>query len=164
MANPYDTLKAALIKAFGKTQAEKDQELLSLNSLGDKKLSELLQHMKNLNAELATLFKALFLAQLPPVVRRILATSSKTDIAELASEADRIMEVTRLTHDAQVNAASTVHGLTQRNQPGELCTGPGRSGTPMTRLPGLCKYQTSEIRQVNAHFQPESGNKQAGWQ
>ena len=28
--NPYNTLKAALIRAFGKTQAEKDQELLSL--------------------------------------------------------------------------------------------------------------------------------------
>ena len=33
-ANPYDTLKAVLIKAsFGKTQAEKDQELLCLNGL-----------------------------------------------------------------------------------------------------------------------------------
>ena len=40
--NSYDALKAALIKAFGKTQAEKDQELLSLNGLGDRKPSELL--------------------------------------------------------------------------------------------------------------------------
>ena len=63
--NPYNTLKAALIRAFGKTQAEKDQELLSLNGLGDRKPSELLQHMQNLNADPATLFKALFLAQLP---------------------------------------------------------------------------------------------------
>ena len=149
------------------TQAEKDQELLSLNGLGNKKPSELLQHMKNLNAESATLFKALFLAQLPPDVRRILATSSKTDIAELASEADRIMEVTRLTQDAQVNAAGTVRGSTQRNQPGELRTGPGRSGTPMTKLPGLCKYHSTFGDQARkctppCNFQPAPGNEQAG--
>ena len=70
-------MKAALIRAFGKTQAEKDQALLGLNGLGDRKPSELLQHMQNLNADPATLFKALFLAQLPPNVRRILSTSQK---------------------------------------------------------------------------------------
>ena len=44
--NPYETMKASLIRAFGKTQAEKDQALLSLNGLGDRKPSELLQHMQ----------------------------------------------------------------------------------------------------------------------
>ena len=44
--NPYDSMKASLIRAFGKTQAEKDQALLSLNGLGDRKPSELLQHMQ----------------------------------------------------------------------------------------------------------------------
>ena len=111
--NPYDARKAALIKAFGRTQVEKDQELLNLNGLGDKKPSELLQHMKNLNADPNTLFKALFLAQLPPDVRRILATSSKTDINELASEADQITEVARLTQDVQVNATSASRGPPQ---------------------------------------------------
>ena len=72
--NPYEAIKAAPVKAFGRTLAEKDQELLNLNGLGDKKPSELLQHMKNLNADPNTLFKALFLAQLPSDVRRILAT------------------------------------------------------------------------------------------
>ena len=91
--NPYNAIKAALVKAFGRTQAEEDQELLNLNGLGDKKPSELLQHMKNLNADPNTLFKALFLAQLSPDVQQILATSSKTDINELASETDRITEV-----------------------------------------------------------------------
>ena len=86
------------------TQAEKDQELLNLNGLGDKKPSELLQHMRNLNVDPETLFKALFLAQLPSEVRRILASSEKTDIADLALEADRITEVSKLTNDSQVNA------------------------------------------------------------
>ena len=105
--NPYDTMKASLIRAFCKTQAEKDQALLSLNGLGGRKPSELLQHMQNWNADPATLFKALFLAQLPPNVQRILSTLSKTEIADLALEADRITEVTRLTQDMQVNATGT---------------------------------------------------------
>ena len=97
-------LKAALIDAFGKTQAQKDQYFLNINGLGDKKLFELLQHMNNLNADPKTLFKALFLAQLPPEVRRILAMSEKTDIKDLAREGDRIMEVSKLSNDSQVNA------------------------------------------------------------
>ena len=57
---PYDTLKAALIEVFGKTQAQKDQDVLNINRLGDKKPSELLQHICNLNADPATLVKAFF--------------------------------------------------------------------------------------------------------
>ena len=132
--NPYDAIKAALIKAFGRTQVEKDQELLNLNGLGDKKPSELLQHMKNLNADPNTLFKALFLTQLPPDVRRILATSSKTDIDELATEADRITEVARLTQDVQVNAAGASRGPPQQSQ---------RGPRPMSKIPGLCKYHST---------------------
>ena len=60
--------------------------------------------MHNLNVDPAMLFKALFLAQLPSEVRRILASSEKTDIGDLAREADRITEVSKLTNDSQVNA------------------------------------------------------------
>ena len=35
--NKYNTLKKALIKTFGKSQAQKDAELLNLNGLGDKR-------------------------------------------------------------------------------------------------------------------------------
>ena len=63
--NPYDELKKTLIDIFGKSQAEKDQEILDFNGLGDKKPSELLQHMLNLNADPKTLFKAFF-RQLKP--------------------------------------------------------------------------------------------------
>ena len=119
--NPYDAMKTALIRVFGKTQAEKDQTLLGLNGLGDRKPSELLQHMQNLNADPATLFKALFLAQLPPDVQRIFTKSSKTEIADLALEADRITEVTRLTQDTQINATETSQV--------PLCSGPSKALT-----------------------------------
>ena len=100
---PYDAIKKALIKAFGKSQSQKDQELLNLNGLGDRKPSALLQHMQNLNADPKTLFKALFLAQMPPDVRKILSTSNKDDIEELAEEADKIVEASDHARSAEVN-------------------------------------------------------------
>ena len=60
--------------------------------------------MCNLNVDPKTLFKALFLAQLPSEVRRILASSEKTDIEDLAIQADRITEASRLTNELQANA------------------------------------------------------------
>ena len=168
-AQPYDKLKAALIAAFGKSQAEKDQELLNLNGLGDRKPSELLQHMKNLNVDPNTLFKALFLAQLPPDVRRILATSDKTDIGELAIEADRITEVSRLSNDLQVNAANPV----QRNRQQTIPKVGMGSAVPISRTwattPGLCKYH-SRFGELARNCTPPCkfvssatpGNEQAG--
>ena len=103
---PYDAIKKALIKAFGKSQSQKDQELLNLNGLGDRKPTALLQHMQNLNADPKTLFKALFLAQMPPDVRKILSTSSKDDIEELAEEADKIVEASNHARSAEVNKIS----------------------------------------------------------
>ena len=154
-AQPYDKLKAALIATFGKSQAAKDQELLNLSGLGDKRPSELLQHMKNLNADPSTLFKAFFLAQLPPDVRKILATSGKTDVDELAIEADRIVEVCRLSHDSQVNAANSWkrmdHPTLVDTQPAagmdtqpaaRKDTRPVRKKTPWRIVPGLCRYHS----------------------
>ncbi|GFO26870.1 hypothetical protein PoB_005337500 [Plakobranchus ocellatus] len=48
-ADRYATLKNALIKAFGKSQAQRDCELLSLNGLGDKKPTALLRKVNALN-------------------------------------------------------------------------------------------------------------------
>ena len=165
---PYDKIKSALIAAFGKSQAQKDQELLNLNGLGDRKPSELLQHMKNMNADPETLFKALFMAQLPHDIRRILASSTKTDLGDLAAEADKIVEVSRLGDSNLVNATAAGTGVHvgpghEDNSVNAVSRRPNftaagarnrdgttrRSKTPrgpamedwMT-LPGLCKYHS----------------------
>ena len=89
----YITLKSTLLEAYEATQLQKDQELLNLNGLGDRKPSELLQHMKSLNKDPATLFRALFLNQLPTDVRRILAQTPEADLDSLAKTADGIVAV-----------------------------------------------------------------------
>ena len=93
LVGKYDRLKSALLNAYEATQLQKDQELLNLNGLGDRKPSELLQHMRSLNHDPVTLFRALFLNQLPPEVRRILAQTPDADLDTLAKTAHGIMDV-----------------------------------------------------------------------
>ena len=95
--SPYDKLKMDLIKAFGRTQADKDMALLSLAGLGDRKPSALLRYMNSLSTDPATLFRALFLMQLPVEVRRVLAINTTATMSALADEADRIMAAGKLT-------------------------------------------------------------------
>ncbi|GFR68169.1 Gag pol protein [Elysia marginata] len=72
-ADKYATLKKALIKAFGESQAQRDSELLNLNGLGDRKPTALLCKINALNDDPQTLKRALFLSNLPADVRSILA-------------------------------------------------------------------------------------------
>ena len=164
--NPYDALKKALVRAFSKTQPEKDQELLNLNGLGDKKPSELLQHMRNLNSDPETLFKALFLAQLPSEVRKILASSEKTEIQDLALQADRITEASRLTSVEQVNATDDLRSPGHKNAQNKSQGFPGhknaqgnqrvntRSDQKWPRLPGLCRYHSKFGEHARSCIQP----------
>ena len=88
----YNTLKKALIKTFGKSQAKKNAELLNLNGLGDKRPTALLRKTNALNGDPQTLKHALFLANLPSDVRSILAGRNFTDTDALAEATDRIWE------------------------------------------------------------------------
>ena len=136
MENPlpvgkYDSLKSALLNAYEATQPQKNQELLNINGLGDRKPSELLQHMRSLNHDLVTLFRALFLNQLSRDVRHILAQTRDADLKTLAKTANGIMDVefaaaaTRsvqntcpieVTQEEQANSGYRDVNALQRNQ------------------------------------------------
>ena len=97
-ANKYSVLKRALLKAFGKSQAQRDYELLNLNGLGDRRPTALLRKINALNDDPQSLKRALFLSNLPADIRSILAGQDFGDIQKLAEAADRIWE----TRDASV--------------------------------------------------------------
>ena len=90
--NKYDALKTALLAAFGKTQAQKDSELISIMGLGHMKPTALLRRLQSLNSDPTTLFRAHFLALLPSEVRSVLAGLEIPNIDDLAKAADRIIE------------------------------------------------------------------------
>ena len=88
----FETLKQALIKAFGKTQCQKDAELLSMNGLGDRKPTALLRYINSLNDDPETLKRALFLMNLPVDVRNIIVSQKIESLDELAEAADRVVD------------------------------------------------------------------------
>ena len=60
----YESHKKTLIKVFGKSQAQRDNELLNLNGLEDKKPAALLRKIYSLNDDPKTFKRSLFLSNL----------------------------------------------------------------------------------------------------
>lgn len=88
----YEALKDVLIKTFGKSQYEKDAELLNINGLGDRRPSALLRKINALNNDPKTLKHAIFLANLPSEIRSVLVAQHFEDTGKLAEAADRVWE------------------------------------------------------------------------
>lgn len=100
----YGFLKEALIKAFGKTQEQKDNELLNLCGLGDRKPTALLRYIRSLNSDPTTLLRALFLSQLPSEIRTVLASSGELNLDILADQADRMIEASKFSTSLSISA------------------------------------------------------------
>ena len=101
--NPYDTLKAELVKRTAASEQRKLQQLISGEELGDRKPTQLLRRMQQLLGDQAaeanqTFLRELFLQRLPANVRMVLACSDATmSVTALADMADKVMEVSTPT-------------------------------------------------------------------
>ncbi|KYN50445.1 PREDICTED: uncharacterized protein LOC108757329 [Trachymyrmex cornetzi] len=117
IANPpptgkYQALKDRIIRSFDETGESKLRKLIRGNELGDDKPSNFLQRLRNLAGGQCndSVLRTLFLEQLPENVRSVLAISEVTDLSILASQADRIYEITKPTINAiaSSNAAQAI--------------------------------------------------------
>ena len=119
--NPYDALKAALIKRTAASEQRKLQQLISGEELGDRKPTQLLRRMQQLlgeklgtSAESNSFLRELFLQRLPPNVRMVLASAdTSTDISKLADMADKVMEVAAPTVSAITNTRTDTTDVKQ---------------------------------------------------
>ena len=119
--NPYDALKAALIKRTAASEQRKLQQLISGEELGDRKPTQLLRRMQQLLgdklgtfAESNSFLRELFLQRLPPNVRMVLASAdTSTDISKLADMADKVMEVAAPTVSAITNTRTDTADVKQ---------------------------------------------------
>ncbi|GFS16007.1 retrovirus-related Pol polyprotein [Elysia marginata] len=148
----YATLKKALIKAFGKSQAQRDSELLNLNGLGDRKPTALLRKINALNDDPQTLKRALFLSNLPADVRSILAGQEFSDVEKLAEAADRIWdarcaEVQHITQADHYSSPTTVEAVMKPRTQTQRRSGPRAQ-------PTVCFYYRK--------FSPHARNCQPG--
>ena len=110
--SPYDVLKKKLIERTAASEQRRLQQLLTTEDLGDQKPTQLLRRMQQLLGEKATttdgsIIKELFMQRLPTNVRMVLAAASdKTSLEELATLADKVMEVA-------IPSIATVTGASQ---------------------------------------------------
>ena len=93
----YTLLKQALLKAYGKSTAKKNAELLAMTArpggIGNCRPSNLLMTICTLSgSSYEALERAMFLSQLPLAVRTALANSKTASNDELGAEADNVME------------------------------------------------------------------------
>ena len=98
-SNPYDTLKAKLIERIAPSEQRRLQQLLSIDELGDRKPSQLLRRLRqllgdNTSSTSQSFLRELFLQHLPANVRLVLACNSTVDLDILATQADRMSEIT----------------------------------------------------------------------
>ena len=174
--NKYIAIKTALIKAFGKSQAQKDLELLNLGGLGDRRPTALLRKINALNDDPITLKRALFLLNLPTDIRSILAGQDFPNIDKLAEAADRIWEtrassnpvLAECAHTDQINAFSRPFFPNKQRKPPlrkesptDICYYHQRFGSKARRCNAGCKF-ADLIPQTNSTSTAVSGNDQAG--
>lgn len=125
--SPYDVIKAAILDRTAMSERTRLQQLLSIEQLGNQRPSQLLRRFLNLlgprvSTTDSTFVRELFLQRLPTQVQMVLATASTQNLSELATLADKVMEVANpLPVVAAAIPASASHAvspsLTKRSEP-----------------------------------------------
>jgi hypothetical protein len=92
----YQAIKDFLLRRYGLTDAQRAELLLSIKSLGDRTPTQLADEMLRINGEHDPkhyLLRQLFVRVLPSSVQQQLATTKKTDLYDLAEEAEMMLAV-----------------------------------------------------------------------
>lgn len=145
----YQYLKKALTDRFQLSEEERADRLLDMQTLGDRRPSELAEAILELNADQPPhfLLRRIFMRALPPQVRSALSTSPKTDLRELAREADRAISntgrhasVSNLENDVTAVSSEIDAVSTRRRQ---LCSYHRRWGTRARKCVQPCDWTPS---------------------
>ncbi|GFR65343.1 transposon Ty3-G Gag-Pol polyprotein [Elysia marginata] len=162
--NKHITIKTALLKAFGKSQAQRDSELLNLNGLGDRKPTALLRKINALNDDPQTLKRALFLSNLLSDIRSILAGQDFIYIGKLAEAAGRIWETRGacvqhiVTHGADSPPPTPVEAVSRPKCKSQLRP---RSKAPSNQA--VCFYHLKFGTQASSSLTAANGTSIPTW-
>ena len=104
---PYDRLKAELVRRLSTSREERVRQLLSHEEKGDRKPSQFLRHLKSLAPEVPDDFlRTIWASRLPPHVQAILAGQTEGSLDSVSHLADRICEVTPQPTTASISSAT----------------------------------------------------------
>jgi hypothetical protein len=89
--DPYDKLKAELIRRLSASREQCVRQLLSHEEMGDRKPSQFLRHLKGLAPDVPTEFlRTVWASRLPSHVQAILAGQTDSNLESVAQLADKI--------------------------------------------------------------------------
>ena len=178
-------MRTKLVRRFGRSQYDKDTELLNTRSLGDMTPSQMWSKFQRLNKDPSTFVRAYLINMYPPEVRGALANMKFESNDEMAAAADRYIENARkkptevnsveeqqVMEDSagQVNAISRGRGQAGRGRGqagGQRSAGPtGQSGKTCffhdRHGLGAFKCGGPPCPFASAPLAPKSGNATAG--
>jgi len=157
LENKYRALKDRIINSFDETTESKLRKLIRGHEVGDDKPSKILHRLRNLAAGQCndSILRTLFFEQLLENIRSVLAISEVTDLAILATQADKIYEISKPTSSALacIDQPSTAHD--NPKDPIDVLT--KRVDALTKELRGLRKRSRSRSRDPKGR--PTSGNR-----
>ena len=145
IANPLKTgqvknLKEKLLTIYGRTQYEKDNELLNHGPLGDMTVLEFVGKMESLNKDPATFMKAFLLNKLPADVRGTISNTEFSSLTDLAVAADKVIKAQKKTAIvSQVEDRSEQEGEVEAVAPRTKSTFSSKGRGGQAKAPGKPK-------------------------
>ena len=104
---PYDRLKAELVRRLSTSREQRVRQLLSHEEMGDRKPSQFLRHLKGLAPDVPDDFlRTIWASRLPPHVQAILAGQTEGSLDTASHLADRICEITPQPTTASIPTAT----------------------------------------------------------
>ncbi|XP_065193198.1 uncharacterized protein LOC135824372 [Sycon ciliatum] len=107
---PYTNLKRHLVERLCASEQKRIRQLLTEAQLGDRRPSQFLRHLRQLQGASvveSAVLQELFLQRLPPHVRMVLASASSLSLEQQASLADNLMEIASTPQPALHHVAAT---------------------------------------------------------
>jgi len=135
---PYDRLKAELVRRLSTSREQRVRQLLSHEEMGDRKPSQFLRHLKGLAPDVPDEFlRTIWASRFPPQVQAILAGQIGGSLESASHLADKIYEVTTQPTTASISPAS-----------------PGNTAGLLERIEELSRQVESlRVQQANSHSQ-----------
>ena len=106
---PYTAAKTELLNQLYVSEESKKRQLLQKQTLGDRRPSEFLQHLKDLAGVRGSnkLIRTIWMSRLPVAVQALLATQEHETTAMAAKNADLILDMLRITEPSPAFCASS---------------------------------------------------------
>lgn len=153
-SNKYKAIKDFLLRRYGLKDSQRADLLLSIRSLGDRTPTQLADEMLRINGDNDPnhfLLVQLFVRALPPSVQQQIASVPRTDLYNLAEEAEKIiaatpaMEVASIDSDGDQSAAPSLCAVSSsRATKDRLCYFHRKFGDQARRCQSPCSWRQNQ--------------------